>query len=144
MIGGNLQIMITTMASVSGPLQGKQIRPVAVTSPKRSRFTPELPALSDAVPGFDVESWWGVYAPPKMPKPLVDRLNGEIRQIADSAEMRRELFPLSVKLSRLPNVELAHGTHPGARLDDGAALLEQIRVRFTLARNHSGPPREPQ
>ena len=64
--------------------------------------------------------------------------------VADSAEMRRELFPLSVKLSRLPNVELAHGTHPGARLDDGAALLEQIRVRFTLARNHSGPSREPQ
>jgi tripartite-type tricarboxylate transporter receptor subunit TctC len=89
MIGGNLQIMITTMASVSGPLQARQIRPVAVTSPKRSRFTPELPPLSDAVPGFDVESWWGVYAPPKMPKALVDRLNGEIRQIADSAEMRQ-------------------------------------------------------
>ena len=89
MIGGNLQIMITTMASVTGPLQAKQIRPVAVTSPKRSRFTPELPALSDAVPGYDVESWWGVYAPPKMPKALVDRLNGEIRQIADSAEMRQ-------------------------------------------------------
>jgi len=89
MIGGNLQIMITTMASVTGPLQARQIRPVAVTSPKRSRFTPELPALADAVPGFDVESWWGVYAPPKMSKALVERLNGEIRQIADSAEMRQ-------------------------------------------------------
>jgi len=89
MIGGNLQIMITTMASVSGPLQARQIRPVAVTSPKRSAFTPELPPLADAVPGFEVESWWGVYAPPKMPKALVERLNGEIRQIADSAEMRQ-------------------------------------------------------
>jgi tripartite-type tricarboxylate transporter receptor subunit TctC len=91
MIGGNLQIMITTAASVTGPLKAGQIRPIAVTSLKRSKFTPELPTVSDVVPGFDVESWWGVYAPPKTPKPMVERLNAEIRKIADSAEMR-ELF----------------------------------------------------
>ncbi len=91
MMGGNLQIMITTAASVTGPLQAKQIRPIAVTSLKRSRFTPELPPLAEVVPGFDVESWWGVFAPAKTPRPLVDRLNTEIRKIADSAEMR-ELF----------------------------------------------------
>lgn len=91
MMGGNLQMMITTAASVTGPLKANQVRPIAVTSLKRSRFMPELPAVADVVPGFDVESWWGVYAPPRTPRPLVDRLNAEIRKIADGAEMR-ELF----------------------------------------------------
>ncbi|QHJ00513.1 tripartite tricarboxylate transporter substrate binding protein [Xylophilus rhododendri] len=91
MMGGNLQIMITTAASVAGPLKGNMIRPVAVTSPTRSNFMPGLPALAESVPGFSVESWWGVFAPAKTPKPLVDRLNREIRSVADTAEMR-ELF----------------------------------------------------
>jgi hypothetical protein len=55
--------------------------------------------------------------------------------VADSAESRRSLFPLAAALSRLPTVELAHGTRSGTRLEDGAALLEEIRTRFTLARN---------
>lgn len=89
MMGGNLQIMITTAASVAGPLQGKQIRPIAVTSLTRSPFMPDLPPLSDVVPGFSVESWWGVFAPAKTPKPLVDRLNREIRAVADTPDMRQ-------------------------------------------------------
>ena len=52
--------------------------------------------------------------------------------VADDAEMRKTLFPLTMALSRLPAVELAHGTDPDARLDDGAALLEQIRERLSL------------
>ena len=91
MMGGNLQVMITTAASVAGPLKGGQIRPIAVTSPKRSAFMPELPALAEKVPGYSVESWWGVFAPAKTPKPLVDRLNREIRAVADTPDMR-ELF----------------------------------------------------
>lgn len=91
MIGGNLQIMVTTAASVAGPLKGGQIRAIAVTSAQRSRFSPELPTVADMLPGFDVESWWGIFAPAKTPRPLVDRLNQEIRAIAETPEMR-ELF----------------------------------------------------
>ncbi len=91
MMGGNLQIMITTAASVAGPLKSGQIRPIAVTSPTRSKFMPDLPPLSDKVAGYSVESWWGVFAPAKTPKPLVDRLNKEIRAVADTPDMR-ELF----------------------------------------------------
>ncbi len=91
MIGGNLQIMVTTAASVAGPLKGGQIRPLAVTSAQRSKFAPELPTVADSLPGFDVESWWGIFAPAKTPRAVVDRLNAEIRAIADTPEMR-ELF----------------------------------------------------
>jgi len=47
--------------------------------------------------------------------------------LADSADSRRSLFPLAMALSRLPTVELAHGTRSATRVEDGAALLEEIR-----------------
>ncbi len=57
--------------------------------------------------------------------------------VGDGATERRALFPLSVALSRLPTVQLAHGTDPRTRLDDGAALLAQVRMRFTRPRHRS-------
>lgn len=91
MMGGQLQIMVATAASVAGPLRAGNIRALAVTTANRSKFAPELPSISDALPGFEVESWWGIFAPAKTPKPMVERLNREIRAIAETQEMR-ELF----------------------------------------------------
>ena len=91
MMGGQLQIMIATAASVAGPLRAGNIRALAVTTANRSKFAPELPSIAEALPGFEVESWWGVFAPAKTPKPMVERLNREIRAIAETQEMR-ELF----------------------------------------------------
>ncbi len=51
--------------------------------------------------------------------------------VADTAESCRSAFPFAAALSRLPTVELAHGTRSSTRLEDGAALLEQIGTRFT-------------
>jgi tripartite-type tricarboxylate transporter receptor subunit TctC len=99
MIGGNLQIMITTAASLAGPLKAGQIRAVAVTSPGRSSFMPDLPPLADTLPGYDVDVWWGVFAPAKTPKPVVERLNREIRAAAETPEMRELLASESTEPS---------------------------------------------
>jgi hypothetical protein len=53
--------------------------------------------------------------------------------LGDTAESRRTLFPLATTLSRLPAVELAHGTRSATRVDEGAVLLEQIRARLAVA-----------
>jgi len=87
MIGGNLQMMVTTAASVSGPLKAGNIRPIAVTSLERSSFTPDLPAVSEVVPGFSLDVWWAVLAPAKTPQAIVDMLNAEIRAAGESPEM---------------------------------------------------------
>lgn len=91
MVGGNVQVMITTAASVAGPLKSGQVRALAVTSAERSRFAPGLPTVAETLPGFVVEAWWGVFAPAKTPQPVVDRLNQEIRTVAETPAMR-ELF----------------------------------------------------
>ncbi|WP_342050338.1 MULTISPECIES: tripartite tricarboxylate transporter substrate-binding protein [unclassified Cupriavidus] len=91
MVGGNVQVMITTAASVAGPLKSGQVRALAVTSAERSRFAPGLPTVAETLPGFVVEAWWGVFAPAKTPQPIVDRLNQEIRAVAETPAMK-ELF----------------------------------------------------
>jgi len=91
MVGGNVQVMITTAASVAGPLKSGQVRALAVTSAERSRFAPGLPTVAETLPGFVVEAWWGVFAPAKTPQPVVERLNQEIRAVAETPAMR-ELF----------------------------------------------------
>lgn len=91
LVGGNLQMMVTTAASVSGALKSGSIRPIAVTSLKRSAFAPDLPPVSDVVPGFSLDVWWAVFAPAKTPKALVEMLNAEIRAAGETPEMR-ELY----------------------------------------------------
>lgn len=88
MIAGNIQVMVTTQASVAGPLKAGQIRALAVTSPQRSAFAPELPTVAEQVPGYAVEAWWGVFAPANTPRALVDKFNALIRNAGQTAEMR--------------------------------------------------------
>ncbi len=91
MIGGRLEAMITTPASISGPLQGKQIRPLAVTSLESSRFYPDLPTLASVLPNYSVDVWWGVYAPAGTPPEIVKAYNSAIRDVSSQQSMR-DLF----------------------------------------------------
>lgn len=88
MISGQIHSMIASPSSVAGQIKSGKVRALAVTSPKPSKLVPGVPALSDSVPGYDVQIWWGVFAPAGTPAPLVERLNTEIRAIIDSPEMR--------------------------------------------------------
>ena len=88
LIGGHIQVMMFAYSTLMPHVKGGKIRALAVTSLSRSRFAPDLPTVAETVPGFSVESWWGVFAPAAAPQPVVNRLNAEIRGIALSPEMR--------------------------------------------------------
>lgn len=87
MIGGNIQIMITTVASVGEQIKAGHVRALAVSSLQRLKAMPELPTIAESVPGYTAEGWWGVFAPGATPKPVVDRLNAAIRSITEQPDM---------------------------------------------------------
>ena len=91
MIGGRIEAMITAPASIGGALKGKQIRAIAVTSTEPSPFFPELPSVSQDLPGYEVDVWFGVYAPANMPASLVATLNKAIREVSATPKMREVL-----------------------------------------------------
>ena len=76
LIGGQIQVMFTTVASAVALVEAGQLRALAVTSAERSPAFPQLPTVSEAgVPGYAAESWYGLFAPAKTPPDIVDRLN---------------------------------------------------------------------
>jgi tripartite-type tricarboxylate transporter receptor subunit TctC len=76
LIGGQIQVMFTTVASAAPLVEGGQLRALAVTSAERSPAFPNLPTVAEAgVPGYDAEAWYGLFAPAKTPPEIIDRLN---------------------------------------------------------------------
>ncbi len=79
-------------------LQGAQahvrsgrLRAIAVTSPKRIAALADIPAVAEALPGFDVQGWYGVIGPANMPRPIVTRLHGELLRILNQPEVRERI-----------------------------------------------------
>jgi tripartite-type tricarboxylate transporter receptor subunit TctC len=76
LMGGQIQVMFTTVASAASLVEGGQLRALAVTSAERSPAFPNLPTVAEAgVPGYDAEAWYGLFAPAKTPPEIIDRLN---------------------------------------------------------------------
>jgi tripartite-type tricarboxylate transporter receptor subunit TctC len=90
LIGGQIQVMFTTVASAASLIAGGQLRALAVTSAERSPAFPDLPTVAEAgVPGYAAESWYGLYAPAKTPPDVIDRLNKSAAKAVESEAFRR-------------------------------------------------------
>lgn len=91
LIGGQIQVMFTTVASAAPLIEGGQLRALAVTSAERSPAFPDLPTVSEAgIPGYDAEAWYGLFAPAKTPPAIIDRLN-KAAAVAVKAESFKKL-----------------------------------------------------
>ena len=90
LIGGQIQVMFTTVASAASLIAGGQLRALAVTSAERSPAFPQLPTVAEAgVPGYVVENWYGLFAPARMPADIIDRLNKSAAKAAQSDAFKR-------------------------------------------------------
>ena len=87
LLGGQIQVMFTTVASAASLIAGGQLRALAVTSAERS---PAFPTVAEAgVPGYAAESWYGLYAPAKTPADIIDRLNKSAAKAVESEAFKR-------------------------------------------------------
>jgi tripartite-type tricarboxylate transporter receptor subunit TctC len=77
---GEVQAVIGTIASLVPNLRSKRIRALGVTSDKRTAQYPDVPAIAETVPGYEFTAWVGAFAPKGTPKPVIDKLNAEIRK----------------------------------------------------------------
>ena len=90
LLGGQIQVMFTTVASAASLIAAGQLRALAVTSAERSPAFPELPTVAEAgVPGYAAESWYGLYAPAKTPVEIIDRLNKSAARAVQSEAFKR-------------------------------------------------------
>jgi tripartite-type tricarboxylate transporter receptor subunit TctC len=90
LLGGQIQVMFTTVASAASLIAAGQLRALAVTSAQRSPAFPDLPTVAEAgVPGYAAESWYGLYAPAKTPDDIINRLNKSAAKAVQSEAFKR-------------------------------------------------------
>jgi tripartite-type tricarboxylate transporter receptor subunit TctC len=91
-VSGEVNIIINSPAVVLPHVKSNRLRGLAVTSAKRSDIAPDLPALAEALPGYEVQGWYGVFAPRATPRRIVGALNTELDRYGQSAEGRARLL----------------------------------------------------
>ena len=92
LIAGNVDMFITTPPSVIGHFAGGRIKPLAYTGSKRHPSMPNVPTAAEAgLPGYEVESWFAVFAPAKTQPEVVNKLSAEIRKIVEGEAFRKKV-----------------------------------------------------
>lgn len=90
LVGGQVQMMITGIVALMPHVKSGRLRGIAVTSANRAAALPDIPTFSESgVPKFDVSTWFGVFLPAGTPRPIVAKLNGEIRRILEMRDVRQ-------------------------------------------------------
>jgi tripartite-type tricarboxylate transporter receptor subunit TctC len=77
-MSGQINMIFAAMPASLGYLKGGKLRPLAVTSATRQAALPDVPAVSEFLPGYEAAGWYGIVAPKATPKAVVDKLNTEI------------------------------------------------------------------
>lgn len=93
LIGGQIQMLFAAVPTALPQIRAGKVRALAVTATRRSSVTPDLPTVAEAgVPGFAVDNWYGIAAPPKTPHAIVARLNAEAVRALHAPEVRERIL----------------------------------------------------
>jgi tripartite-type tricarboxylate transporter receptor subunit TctC len=84
-------MLMSTLLPPLPHLKTNRLRAIGVTSAKRLASLPEVPALAEGVPGYEVVGWYGMVAPANTPRPVVAKLQKEIASILQAADTREKL-----------------------------------------------------
>jgi tripartite-type tricarboxylate transporter receptor subunit TctC len=91
LLGGNVQFMFNALPSMLHHIQSGKLRALGTTGAKRAPQLPDVPVIKDAVPGYEVTTWYSFVAPAGTPKGAIDRLNKEISAIVDTPAVQEKL-----------------------------------------------------
>ena len=91
LIGGQTQVMFATMPTILPYVKSDKLRGLAVTGATRDPSMPDLPSISETLPGFDVKNWIGLFAPAGTPPAIVKKLHDEVSKIMQQPAVQKKL-----------------------------------------------------
>ena len=92
LLGGHAPSGFATLLPAMQHMKTGKLRALAVTTQKRAPLLPDVPAIAETLPGFDVTQWNAVWAPAATPKDVLDKLSAEIRRIVQSADYKARML----------------------------------------------------
>jgi tripartite-type tricarboxylate transporter receptor subunit TctC len=95
LLANEVDILITNTSTVLAQIQAGKLTPLGTTTLKRSPVLSSLPSISETVPGFELNTWYGIFGPAGMPKSVALRLNQAFIQCLNSPEIKQQLIALA-------------------------------------------------
>jgi len=115
LLAGDTQFMFDNLANAMPQVKAGKLKALAVTTAERSKLAPDLPTMAEAgLPGFDISTWFGLFAPAGTPRDIIAKWNVEITKILNSPEMRERL--------------VAQGAEPAPMTPDQFAAFVQSEI----------------
>ncbi|HXF66537.1 MAG TPA: tripartite tricarboxylate transporter substrate binding protein [Burkholderiales bacterium] len=115
LIGGRVQLIISTLASALPQVKAGKLRPLAVTTAQRSAFFPELPTMAEAgVKGYEFSTWYGLLVAARTPRPIVERLNAQTGKVLRSPALNEQFAAQGLESA------------PGTPAEFGAYLRSEV------------------
>ena len=97
LLSGQTQVMFEGLTSSIGYLRADKLRPLGVTSAKRSPALPDVPPIGDVVKGYDESGWFGLAAPKGTPQPVIDTLNKTVAAAMTDPTMKAKMASLGAE-----------------------------------------------
>ena len=128
LLGGHIKAAFLSLSAAVPHLATGRIRLLAVVEKTRYVAMPELPTVGETVPGFEMSSWLGFFAPAGTPTPLIARLNDAIRKVLDDPAVKEKLAALGLAVAPSTPGELAELVRTGLALRGVLVKAANIRV----------------
>lgn len=127
LMAGQVDIFITTPAGVVSQIQGGRLKGIAVTSRQRLGSLPQVPTAAESgLSGYELDSWFALYAPAGTPADVVRQLNAEITRILASPEVRKKADDSGTTVETMSPAELGEFTRK--ELDHWGRVIRNARI----------------
>ncbi len=127
LLRNDIQLMIDFYAPMKATLAEKKIRPVGTSGPRRSPFLADSPTVAEAVPGYEVTSWNGLFAPAGAPAEVIGLLNKSIAEIVAIPEVKQRYADLGIEAAASSPEQLKARLE--ADIKKWAALIERAGIQ---------------
>jgi tripartite-type tricarboxylate transporter receptor subunit TctC len=91
MLGGSIEVVFSDLGNAQAQLKGGKVKAFGVTSIKRSSALPELPAITEQVPGYELVPWFALMAPANLPKDVAAKLTATLQKVLVLPEVKQKL-----------------------------------------------------
>jgi len=129
MMGNQISMVFADAAPAMANMNSGKLRALAVTSAKRSPFTPDLPTLGEeGLKGFDASNWWGILFPTGTPRAIVDKVAADLAKVLTMSEVKEKLAVFGVEaVSSTPE---QFGRFMDAERTKWGKLIQEANIRL--------------
>jgi tripartite-type tricarboxylate transporter receptor subunit TctC len=107
LLGGRIDLILIGMSSAKTQIEAGKLKAFAIASPVRSTLMPDIPTMEEAgLPGYDVRSWFAMFAPAKTPQNIIERLSRDIKQASTHPKFVAALAPQGMQIIASSPAEL--------------------------------------